>query len=160
MKKKIFSLSIIIILTLIALVGCNNKEIEKEENLTGELSAIIEKIYENSELEDLPMLMNTELTEDNVNYYLGISELAFKEGLASEPLVGSIPHSVVLIRINNLDDKETVKREIKENVDPYKWICVGVEQKDVIVDSYGDIIVLIMSKDSAKLHEGFKRVIE
>jgi len=162
MKKNISKIFIAAILILLLSTGCN-KEVtnKKEENLTSDLSSIMKEIYSNSKIpeDELPILVDTNITDENKEYYLGSSNISIKDGLASEPAVGSVAHSVVLIRIDDLSKIETVKNTIKENINPYKWICVGVEKKDVIVDSYGDIVILIMSSNSTKLHEGFKKVI-
>ena len=42
-----------------------------------------------------------------------------------------------------------VKTEIKNNVNPRKWMCVEVPKEDVIVKSKGDLIILIMVADEA-----------
>ena len=53
-------------------------------------------------------------------------------------------------------DIEQIKTAIKENVDPQKWICVGVDPEKIIVDNIGDIIILIMSDDQGEaLHNAF-----
>ena len=42
-----------------------------------------------------------------------------------------------------------MEKEIKEKVDPNKWICVGVEDKNVIVVSKGNLILLVMDDEYA-----------
>ena len=37
-----------------------------------------------------------------------------------------------------------------------KWVCVGVDPDNIIVDSIGDIVILIMSDtDAQDLHQAF-----
>ena len=51
--------------------------------------------------------------------------------------------------------------KIKENVNPRKWICVGVEKEDVIVKNKGNLIILIMVKDETtrnKIEQGFDKL--
>lgn len=134
----------------IVLTGCGEEKAEvnnqNNDNLSGELTEIMEKVYAGVN-QEMPALANTELTAENLQYYLGVTELDFKEGLASEPLMSSIAHSVVLVRVNDGVDIEKTKQDIKNNVDPRKWLCVGVEEKDVLVASRGDLIILIMVND-------------
>ena len=46
--------------------------------------------------------------------------------------MGSIAHSVVLLRAKPNSDIESIKTKIKESINPRKWICVGVDEKDII----------------------------
>ena len=71
-------------------------------------------------------------------------------------MTGSIAHSVVLVRIKDAKNAEDVMTKIKENVNPRKWICVGVEEDEVIVKSKGDLIILIMAQSGREnLEKGF-----
>jgi hypothetical protein len=127
--------------------------------LNSELKSIIEKIYTTSEVQ-LPKTACTEVTKDNSKYYLGTDNIEFSEALASEPLMGSFAHSLVLLRVENTSDIEKIKAEIKNNVDPRKWICVGVEQENVVVDNIDNLIILIMNNESEKLHKAFLSLAE
>lgn len=126
----------------------------EESVLNGELKDIIEKIYSISEVQ-LPKTVCTEVTSSNSKYYLGTEKIEFSEALASEPFMGSFAHSMVLLRVNKGADIDKIKGEIKNNVDPRKWICVGVEPENVIVDNVDNLIILIMDKESEKLHKAF-----
>lgn len=128
----------------------------KPENsiLNGELKGIIEKIYSLSEVK-LPKTGLTEVTANNSKYYLGTENVKYTEALASEPLMGSCAHSLVLLRVKDGTDIDKIKAEIKDNIDPRKWICVGVEKDKVIVDNIGNLIILIMDNESDKFHKSF-----
>lgn len=140
MKKKIF-LSIMCLLSVTLLFsGCG----KKEGNLSYTPTEVIEKVYAGLE-NDLPMLATTEINDENLSYYLGVESLDYKEAVASEPMMGSIAHSIVVVRMNEGADIEKAKQEIKDNVDPRKWICV--EAESVFVESKGDVIILIMSSN-------------
>ncbi|QSX04775.1 hypothetical protein JYG23_08645 [Sedimentibacter sp. zth1] len=105
---------------------------------------------------DLPMVANTPVTDENVKYFLGIESLNGAEALASEAMIGSIPHSVVLLRAPEGSDIEALKKEIKEKVDPRKWICVGVERDEVIVDNIDNVVIMIIQNRIAnEIHESF-----
>ncbi len=153
--KKFFLILVIVALAVV-FTGCGNKNVE------GSLEDIMEKVYEDIPEDNRPMmLMNTKVTEENIEYYLGTKDIEYKEALASESGTGSIAHSVVLVRVKDGNDVSEVKTKIKENVDPRKWICVGVENSDVIVESKGDLIILILVEDKdnrEKLEKSFKEL--
>ena len=136
--------------------GSENVQQEQDkEELTGSLEEIMASIYEGVD-EEMPKVQNTPLTDENVAYFAGIEKLDGAEGLASEALIGSIAHSVVLVKAKEGTDIEALKAEMKEKVDPRKWICVGVEREEVIVDNIGNTIIMIIDGTVAdKIHESF-----
>ena len=94
-------------------------------------------------------LMTTELTEENLSFFLGVEKLDFLEGVACEPMMSSRAHSVCLVRLKDGADVEQVKRDIAANVNPQKWICVGVDPENVRVENIGDLVLLVMDNTSA-----------
>ena len=150
--KKILSIFIAVI-AVVCLAGCGQK------NVQGTLEEIMDKVYVNiSEKERPMMLMNTEVNEENVEYYLGTSDIEFEEALASESGVGSIAHSVVLVRVKDSANVEIIKEKIEDSVNPRKWICV--EAEEVEVESKGNLIILIMSseKNAEKIENSFNNL--
>ena len=152
MIKKLSTL-ILVICSLFLVVGCSTKE----KNVEGTLEDIMTKVYSELKEDEMPMMLgNTVVTDENIEYYLGTSDIEYKEALASESMTGSIAHSVVLVRTKENADVEAIKTKIKENVNPRKWICVGVEEDEVIVKSKGDLIILIMAQSGREnLEKGF-----
>ena len=150
--KKLFLVLIMGVLCF-SLTGCGEKNVE------GTLEEIMTKVYADIPEDERPMmLMNTEVNKENIDYYLGTADIEYESALASESGVGSIAHSVVLLRTKDNADIENIKTTIKENVDPRKWICVGVEEDDVIVKNKGNLIILIMVEDEAtreKIEQAF-----
>ncbi len=146
MSKKKIALIIVAVVVVIAAVVAAVVLLKPEANIEGTLEEIMTKVYAGFGEDELPMLgdMPVDLTDpDAVAYYLGTSELSIKEALVREPMMGSIPHSVVLVRLNDAKDAEAAVAKIKENANPRKWICV--EAKNVIVESKGDLVILIMA---------------
>ena len=140
---------------LVLATGCG-----KEVYVEGELNDLMTKVYEGIKDEDKPMmLMNTEVNSENVEYYLGSASIEYESAVASESGVGSIAHSVVLVRAKDGQDVEKLKSDIKASINPRKWICVGVEEDNVIVDNIGDLVILIMDNSYPEtLHENFKNL--
>lgn len=157
--KKIKKLSLILALFVMAimLTGCGTKNVE------GSLEEIMEKVYANVNDDEKPMgLTNIKITDENIEQYLGKANIEYEEALASESMVGSIAHSVVLVRAKKGANIEAIEKEIEKNADPRKWICVGVEEDDVIVESEGDLVILIMVEDEKtreKLDEAFDNLL-
>lgn len=140
MFKKVI-LGCLACVTLFSLAGCGEKQVE------GTLEEIMTKVYADVPEDERPMMLtNIEVTEENIENYLGTKDFEYEEALASESAVGSIAHSVVLIRMKDGADVEEAKKKIEENANPRKWICV--EADDVVVKNKGNLIILIMSSSN------------
>jgi hypothetical protein len=135
------------------------EEKPKDDILTGELDKIIEEIYSKSKVQ-LPRTGFTEVTAENSEYFIGTNNIEFTEALASEPVIGSFPHSLVLLRVKDDADIDSIKAEIKNKVNPRKWICVGVEPENVVIDNIDNLIILILDNESEKLHKAFLSLAE
>lgn len=151
LKKILFVVALFSVALLFT--GCGNS------NIDGDLGDLMDKVYAEIPEDERPMMLQqVEVNADNIEYYLGTSDISYKEALASEPAIGSIAHSVVLIRVADDASVEDVKTKIKENVNPRKWVCVGVEAEDVIVKNRGNLIILILEDDQTTreaLEKGF-----
>ena len=163
MKKNLVIVIIVIIILVVAvIVGikfASNKDNSTSKNVEGTLEEIMTKLYDGIPDDQKPYLANTVVTPENVEYYLGTSDIEYKEALASEPLMSSIAHSVVLVRLNSQKDADSVKEKIETNVNPVKWVCVEVDRQNVKVASKGDLVVLIMDNELAdKILENFNNL--
>ena len=151
LKKILFVVALFSVALLFT--GCGNS------NIDGDLGDLMDKVYAEIPEDERPMMLQqVEVNADNIEYYFGTSDISYKEALASEPAIGSIAHSVVLIRVADDASVEDVKTKIKENVNPRKWVCVGVEAEDVIVKNRGNLIILILEDDQTTreaLEKGF-----
>lgn len=137
--KKILLL-IIVSICCIAVSGCGNKNIE------GPLEDIMTKVYASIKEEEKPMMLtNIEVTKENAEMYLGTSDIEFEEALASESAIGSIAHSVILIRVKDNANVELIEERLEDTVNPRKWICV--EAEEVEVESRGNLILVVMSNE-------------
>ena len=125
----------------------------------------MQRLYDN--LDDsvaVPFVANTALSEDmsfpdsGIVYYIGVRGIPFTEGIASESVIGAVAHSVVLLRMAPGADIEGAKRQIRDGVDPMKWICTGVPREEVVVESIGNIILLVLSPDGAAYRSAFQKL--
>lgn len=144
MSKKNIIILVVAIVILVVGVAAAMVVFKPEANVEGTLEEIMEKVYAGIADEEKPMmLMNVEVNAENVEGFLGTADVKYKEALASESGVGSIAHSVVLVRCESAADAEVAAAKIKETANPRKWICVTAE--NVTVERKGDLVILIMS---------------
>ncbi|MDD5888061.1 MAG: DUF4358 domain-containing protein [bacterium] len=150
--KKI-SLIVLVFIAIMMITGCGNKNVE------GTLEDLMTKVYQDVPEDKRPMMLeNITLNDDNIEYYIGTKDVPYEEALASESGIGSTAHSVVLLRVKDGESVEDVKTAIKDNVNPRKWVCVGVEDDEVIIKNKGNLVILIIVADEdtrATLEEGF-----
>jgi len=130
--------------------------------LDDSLEVILQAIYDTANLPESfksfleDGVATVQINDDNIEYHLGKKGIEFKEAIASEPLIQPSAYSLCLVRVKEGADVEKIKKEIRDNVNPNKWVCIGVDKENVIVDSIGDVIFLVMSNEGAKpLHDAF-----
>ena len=117
------------------------EENQAESNeLSASLSEIMEELY--VDFGEAPRLMQSEITPETSEYFLGSSNLNFTEAIVSEPMMSSIAHSVCLARFPEGTDMQAVKQTVKDGVDPAKWVCVTAET--VYVENIGHTLLLVM----------------
>ncbi len=83
---------------------------------------------------------------DYLSSFIGADadSIGVTEVISCEPMMSSRAHSVSVIRVKDGMDMEKVKSEIKENVDPRKWVCVSVNPGNVRVENIGNLVLLAM----------------
>jgi len=158
--KKIIAI-VLAAVTMLSLVACGGSKGGKE--ITGTTEEILNQVLANAELSDPDYralvdqgLMIMPIDEESVEYFLGVSGVDMESGYAAEPMMTSQPFSVCVIRVNDGVDVDELKEDIKSNVNPNKWLCVGVEPSDVIVDSVGNVVILIMARESTAFQDAFQ----
>ena len=126
-----------------------------------DLTALVDKIYEGVSIE-MPMLMTQELDmtdAETVKYFTGLENIDNIEYVvASEPMMTSQAYSLMLVKVKSGADANAVAKEMNENVDTRKWICVTAEK--VYSAASGDVVCLVMSNEqTAKtVFESFKTI--
>ena len=86
---------------------------------------------------------NQAVSSDRFSWFFGIDAIDGAEGYSSEALIGSIAHSVALLRVPEGTDAAALADTIQSSVDPRKWICVEAEK--TIVKSHGSVILVVLS---------------
>ncbi len=172
MKKSSIIMTIVIVVAVIgaiilAVVLNSNKSQEVqtklgEINSSKDLKNIVEKVYEGND--DLPHLETSEINvsdDDMVKAYTGLDNGKDLEYLVvSEPLMSSQAYSFVLAKVKSGVDANKIAREMNENINERKWICVSAEK--IYSTSSGNVVCLVMSNaETAKtVYDKFKKVAE
>ena len=96
-----------------------------EEVSIDELYAIADKLYEGFDPENMPMVGTMELTEENFEYSAFVPYKDSYLAVESMPMMGSMPHSIVIVRAESEAEAAALAESMKENANPRKWICVS-----------------------------------
>jgi len=142
MKKIAIVLTLALCLSLFA--GCGSSQQPTLTAPEGTTEELMNKIYENVTV-DLPLMtVPVDLADEfAVNTYLGMEGAeAVKEASFSESMIGAQAYSVVLVRLNDAAQAETVAKAMFDNIDTRKWICVEATEKQAVV--CGDLVMFVM----------------
>ena len=92
------------------------------------------------------MCDNTIITADQYPYYLFIDYIDGSIAASASAMIGSIAHSVVLLKLPEDADVAAVAADIEANMDPRKWICVEAEA--TMVKTSGQYVHMVMSSQA------------
>lgn len=114
-----------------------------------DLFAIIDQIYEVEPIDFEVINTEVDLSDnDNVKYFTGLDNAdKIKGAVASEGAIMPSAYSLVLVQVKSSADKAEVAEEMLEGIDPFKWICVGAEDLQIVAQ--GDLIMLFMTSSEA-----------
>ena len=169
MMNKIGIAAIVMTLSLSMLTGCGNSgdrtsdEVSTEENAdtagmvhlnsVDEVSAFMDEVYGGVAEDLLPMeVQTTELDlgdTDMISYHTGLSDLDGIEGIyLSESMMSSTAYSAVYIRTTDEADAEAIRKQLMDNINPAKWVCVTAEQQCAVLLG-NDIFFVMGHQDTA-----------
>lgn len=151
MKKMICA--ILALTMLLSLTACGGSKTEENNtpavSIEGTMEELTTKVIEQKPVEFMGGFMPVDLSdtsEDGLWAIKSFTGLDSAESLADlavyEPMMGSIPFSLVMVRVAEGSDAKTVAEEMKANIDQRKWVCV--EADDLLVAGYSDVVMLIM----------------
>ena len=167
--KKLFALLMAVLMVLSFAACAASTGAAGGKTVSGTLPEIIDNIYAAADLDaetrefvdsDIYGPVTMELAVEDIVYYFGVEIPDAEEAVFSEPMMNANPFSVCLVRVKDGTDVEVLKKDIKANADPRKWVCVGVEDEDVRVESIGNVVLLVMANNSEKYTEAFLSLAE
>lgn len=161
---KTILLSLAIVLSSFYLLGCGAAE---EENALEDMALldIVDKIYEITPVDLSIYSDNIDVADpDAMSYNTGLTNLDnVKEAAISEAMITSQAYSLVLVRANDDSAASDIANEMKEGINPAKWVCVMADDLQVV--SYRDVILLFMVSSeladtvtSQEIVDAFKQV--
>lgn len=170
--NKTVKVAIIIVIVIVIILGIyvvnslinkqnksNLEPMESGEDLVG----LVDKIYEEIPESELLMLESQILditNNDSVKYITGLENgTNFEYVVVSEPLMSSQAYSLVLAKVKSGINADEIAKQMSENIDTRKWICVEAEK--VYVTNYKDVIFLVMASDewATPVYNEFKNLV-
>lgn len=113
-----------------------------------ELSSMVDKIYEAYPVE--LMMMTTSAVDLNdeswLTYNTGLTAeqgALVDAGVLSESMTGSQAYSLVLLRVKDEADAQTIADAVLDNVQMNKWVCTMADKARVA--TFGDKVLFVMS---------------
>lgn len=128
----------------------NNNQIksEIELNTTEDLQNLITKTYENITIE-LPRLNTTVVDINDSNALKYNTGLDNNDGIetvvVSEPLMSSQAYSLVLVKVKEGTDVNSIKQKMFDNINTRKWVCVEADK--VYATDSQDVVCLVMASE-------------
>lgn len=107
------------------------------------LYEIADKLYEGINPEDMPMVGTMELDSESFEYSAFVPYKTTYLAVENMPMMGSQPHSVVIVRADSEAEAAALASAMEENANPRKWICVSA--KSVKSASKGNYAILVMT---------------
>ena len=163
--KKLIAISLTVALAMcMTACGCQNQTTDPTtvpttnttattaptaEPLTGTMEQNVQKLMQANPAEFMGGMMPLDLTDTTeeglwaVKSYTGLdSAEAITDAAAYEPMTGSQAFSLVMVRVAEGVAPKELARQMKDNINPRKWICAMADQ--IMVAGYGDTVMFIM----------------
>lgn len=159
MKKVLIAVLVIAVLVVVGvfvikpvLEKADNTVAEVKSNLVlntaEDITTFVSKLYEgNDNLYGSLMTQAIDPADnDSVASFTGLenaNDIQFC--IVSEPMMSSQAYSLVIVKVKEGVDANSVAKTMNENINMRKWICVEAEK--AYTTSSGDIICLVMSSE-------------
>jgi hypothetical protein len=122
---------------------------EQKTPLTGTMEENVNKIMEQNPAQFMGGQVPVDLQDTTAE---GLEALKSFTGLDNpekikdiavyEPMMGSQAFSLVLVRVTDSADAKGIAQQMKDNINPRKWICAMADQ--VMAAGYGDVVMFVM----------------
>ena len=158
-KQKNSKIVLLVIIAIIAIAlivagivlatNSNKPKSNVQITSTDDMQNLINTVYDGQK-ENLPPTLNTQIVDvSNLDVLKSFTGLSSNENIdsvvVSEPMIGSQAYSFVLVKVKDGADADMIAKEMSENIDTRKWICVEAEK--LYATSVDNLAVLVMSSD-------------
>lgn len=150
---------VVAILIVVLVKNAKTNSLTLNINNAQDLSSLVDKIYKGVKTE-MPSVQTEKIDvtdADMVKAFTGLDNVNDIDALVvSEPLMSSQAYSLVLVKVKEGVNANSLAKTMNENINIRKWICVSAEK--VYTTTSGNIICLVMSNaDIAKdVYDSFK----
>ena len=139
----------LIIAGIVLAINANKPKSNVQITSAEDMQNLVNTVYTGIE-DNLPPTLNTQIVDvNNVDVLKSFTGLTSNENIdavvASEPMIGSQAYSFVLVKVKDGADADGIAKEMSENIDTRKWICVQAEK--LYATSVDNLAVLVMSSD-------------
>ena len=119
-----------------------------EVTADAELSGMVDQIYEAYPVELMMMTTSAvDLSDESwLTYNTGLTaepRALVDAGVLSESMTGSQAYSMVLLRVKDEADAQTIADAVLNNVQMNKWVCTMADKARVV--TFGDKVLFVMS---------------
>ena len=119
-----------------------------EVTADAELSGMVDQIYEAYPVELMMMTTSAvDLSDESwLTYNTGLTAeqgTLVDAGVLSESMTGSQAYSMVLLRVKDEADAQTIADAVLNNVQMNKWVCTMADKARVV--TFGDKVLFVMS---------------
>jgi len=159
--KILIAVIAVVAVVAIVLVMMNSKSGSKlNVNSVEDLKALADEIYAGVTIQMPPMIVSEALDMSDLELIQHHSGLKNTDGvehvLLSESMVNAQAYSLVLVKVKDGADANSIAKTMNENINERKWVCVTAEK--IYTTASGNVVCLVMSNaDTAKtVYESFK----
>lgn len=156
-------LVIVLIIGAVLLVKSGREPKERKLQTAEEIQNMLNTIYSSGKVE-LPSLDTTVIDKNDtmqVTSFTGLqSSENIEELVVSVPFINSQAYSLAVIKVSEKADIDKMKKEIFDNIDMRRWICVSAEK--LYITNYENVIFLVMSSEewAKPVYNEFKSFVE
>lgn len=140
MKKKMIAAALALVM-VVCFTACRKDAPAYAGTMTDLVAGLYEKVPVELSLSEPTAVDLT--NADFLSYYTGLTDGAqISEAVFSEAMITAQAYSLCAIRVAEGADTKAVAQQVKDGINPAKWICVAAD--DVRVAYSGDVILLVM----------------
>ena len=139
----------LIVAGIVLATNANKPKSNVQITSTDDMQNLINTVYDGQK-ENLPPTLNTQIVDvSNLDVLKSFTGLTSNENIdsvvVSEPMIGSQAYSFVIVKVKDGANADSIAKEMSENIDTRKWICVEAEK--LYATSIDNLAVLMMGSD-------------